>query len=484
MKKFTNFIFIIILLFVVLTGCTMTPSFSISNGDRMNLLIGSEVKLNVTNTTGVTGDYTWEQSNDCVSLDNGFVTGLKEGTVIVTVSLNEYTDSITINVIKEPAKEEVIEIDLRSTKSTLKVGESVNLDVTITPASYLPSVTLEVISGSDLVSIENYTVTALKEGAVILIAKYNTFKSREVFIEIYNEELTTDPYENVDKAAFYENYTEATSYKDSYYRSLHGLMSGSIEPQDQAPTVAKNQPKENGKLIKNSEMLYSNDGNTYYIVNENGEIVDQVFKGGAYVTLEEVAAYVFAFGEIPANHSSNKKTKPTESVWGKYLRVNHTEFSGNTNKYPYEPELPNINGCGGDLQYYEMDLGTTGTDCDPGYDIREYNNGYSIERGAARIVYARYDKNNNKIIDVNEKYVFYTYNHYNDFQEYLNYQGGWGEIFGNITGGGTLSSKYDYNPTDYVEVVLKSIVIKKVDMNVIINNDIFIMLEELNKKYI
>ena len=110
-----------------------------------------------------------------------------------------------------------------------------------------------------------------------------------------------------------------------------------------------------------------------------------------------------------------------------------------------------------------MDLGTTGTDCDPGYDIREYNNGYSIERGAARIVYARYDKNNNKIIDVNEKYVFYTYNHYNDFQEYLNYQGGWGEIFGNITGGGTLSSKYDYNPTDYVEVVLKSIVIKKVE---------------------
>ena len=296
--------------------------------------------------------------------------------------------------------------------------------------------------------------------------------------------MTTDPYENVDKAAFYANYTEATSYKDSYYRSLHGLMSGSIEPQDQAPTVAKNQPKENGKLIKNSEMLYSNDGNTYYIVNENGEIVDQIFKGGAYVTLEEVAAYVFAFGEIPANHSSSKKTKPTESVWGKYLRVNHTEFSGNTNKYPYEPELPNINGCGGDLQYYEMDLGTTGTDCDPGYDIREYNNGYSIERGAARIVYARYDKNNNKIIDVNEKYVFYTYNHYNDFQEYLNYQGGWGEIFGNITGGGTLSSKYDYNPTYYVEVVLKSIVIKKVDMNVIVNNDIYIMLEELNKKYI
>ena len=32
-----------------------------------------------------------------------------------------------------------------------------------------------------------------------------------------------------------------------------------------------------------------------------------------------------------------------------------------------------------------------------------------------------------------------------------------GEMFGNITGGGTISSKYDYNPTDYVSVVRKNL---------------------------
>ena len=63
------------------------------------------------------------------------------------------------------------------------------------------------------------------------------------------------------------------------------------------------------------------------------------------------------------------------------------------------------------------------------------------------------DINNNKTLDANERYVFYTYNHYNDFQEYLNYQGGWGEMFGNITGGGSLSSKTNYNPTPYVETI-------------------------------
>ena len=57
-------------------------------------------------------------------------------------------------------------------------------------------------------------------------------------------------------------------------------------------------------------------------------------------------------------------------------------------------------------------------------------------------------------------YLFYTYNHYNDFQEYLNYEGGWGEIFGNITGGGKISSKYDYNPTPYVKVARRDLTVK------------------------
>ena len=231
-------------------------------------------------------------------------------------------------------------------------------------------------------------------------------------------------------------------------------MSGSIDPQDQKPTLAEHQPVEDGKLVRNTHSSFSADGNTYYIVDYCGEVVGQVFKGAAYVSLEEVAAYVFAFGNIPANYSASKNTDPDDSIWGEYLRVNHTKFSGSTTKYPYEPELPDISGCGGRLEYYEIDIGTTGTDCDPKYRPEIYNNGHSITRGAARIVYARFDINGDKIIDSNERYVFYTYNHYNDFQEYLNYYGGWGAMFGNITGGGKLSSKSDYNPTPYVPTAL------------------------------
>lgn len=268
---------------------------------------------------------------------------------------------------------------------------------------------------------------------------------------------TSDPYVDMTESEFYTNYTPATSYMDSYYRTLHYFMSGSIGQQDQEPTLADYQPMENGLYVRNTSALYSEDGNTYYVIDAYGNIVNRIFKGGAYVTLEEVAAYVFAFGNIPANYDSNKKAKPTSSPWGKYLRVNNTFFSGNTSKYPYEPVLPDISGCGGGLDYYEIDIGTTGTDCDPSYTPALYNNGSKITRGAARIVYTRYDKNGNEIIDLDEKYLFYTYNHYNDFQEYLNYEGGWGEMFGNVTGGGTISSKYDYNPTPYVQVVRRNL---------------------------
>lgn len=280
-----------------------------------------------------------------------------------------------------------------------------------------------------------------------------TFKDPITFDPDEDFGPTNDPYVGMSKEEFYSNYKPATSYRDAQFRTLHGFMSGSIEEQDQAPTIADYQPKENGKFIRNTSAVYSSDKNTYYILDGYGKIVNRVFKGGAYVSLEEVAAYLMAFGEIPPNYTSKKSGSPSNSIWGEYLRLNHSKFSGDTSKYPYEPVLPDISGCGGNLQYYEIDIGTTGTDCDPSFVCTVYNNGSKITRGAARIVYTVYDQNKNKIIDVNEKYLFYTYNHYNDFQEYLNYEGGWGEIFGNITGGGTISSKYDYRPTAYVTVL-------------------------------
>lgn len=284
------------------------------------------------------------------------------------------------------------------------------------------------------------------------------FEGGIIYLPNEEDPVTSDPYVNVNVTEFYANYTPAISYMDAYYRTQHNLMSGSIAEQAQSPTISEYQPTVDGKLVRNTTYIFSEDGKTYYVVDSYGNIVNKIYKCGAYVTLEEVAAYVFAFGTFPANHTSAKKGYPSSDPWGKYLRLNHSKFSGDTSKYRYEPKLPDITGCGGALQYYEMDVGTTGTDCDPKYPAAVYNNGTTIDRGAARIVYTKYDKDADGVIEVNETYLFYTYNHYNDFQEYLNYEGGWGEMFGNITGGGTISSNSNCNPTPYPETAYYSFV--------------------------
>ena len=373
------------------------------------------------------------------------------------------TEAVTDAVTEQEGTGEVeSESEIQSFPESEETTDSPVTDQSTTQAPMTEEPTTQAVTTEEITSEEIRTEEITTEEV----------STEETTEEITTEEITTeaesatqtpseppeDPYVNVSAAEFYSDYEPADDYWDSYWRTQHGFMSGSIEPQDQAPTLAEYRPMEDGKYVRNTYAYFSDDGNTYYIVNGYGEVVNQVFKCGAYVSLEEVAAYVFAFGDIPVNYSTSKKTKPAESVWGEYLRVNHTQFSGDTAKYPYEPELPDISGCGGSLRYYEIDIGTTGTDCDPKYPPALYNNGKKITRGAARIVYARYDANGDQIIDINERYLFYTYNHYNDFQEYLNYRGGWGEMFGNVTGGGSISSKYDYNPTPYVPVVRRDLV--------------------------
>ncbi len=320
----------------------------------------------------------------------------------------------------------------------MTVGETLQLEIEETGVSAAWSV-----SGDSVTVDEKGLVTARRIGRSVVTAKYNGLWDA-VVIEVGATSQKPDLELGEGKPA--------QSHEEALERSQNGILSGYTTVPDQAPTLSEYRPMKDGQYILNSELNFA-DENTYIVVDAYGEEVLRVYRGGAYITLEEIAAYIYAFGDIPANYVSSKRVKPKDSIWGENLRLNHTKFSGNTKKYPYEPELPNTTGCGGSLQYYEIDIGTTGTDCDPGYSVRIYNDGNTITRGAARIVYGKCDLNGNGVYEFGELHLFYTYNHYNDFQEYLNYYGGWGEMFGNITGGGSLSSKSDCNPTSYVAVV-------------------------------
>ena len=389
------------------TAIETANSISIKGEEEVTLTVGETVQLELNLPSEVLEDVIWTSSEDCVTVDpSGLVTAVAPGASVVTATFGTREDSVLIVVAEE--------------NTTTPPNDSDNTEQT-TPEATTPE------------SIPEETTPSTPDTPT-------------------DPEDYASKYANMTRAEFYTDYQPAENAEDAYWRSQYGFMSGTLVVPDQAPTLAENRPMQDGKYIRNSVTTFI-DSNTYVLVDVNGEVVMEIYRGGGYITLEEVAAYVYAFGDIPANYSSNKKASPKSSIWGQYLRVNNTKFSGDTRKYPYEPELPRISGCGGDLTYYEIDIGTMGTDCDPSYAATIYNNGTRIDRGAARIVYARYDRDGNMIIDPNERYLFYTYNHYNDFQEYLNYYGGWGEMFGNITGGGQISSKYNCNPTPYVEVV-------------------------------
>jgi len=269
-----------------------------------------------------------------------------------------------------------------------------------------------------------------------------------------SSELDVDPYTNVSKTEFYNNYTPATSYKDAYYRTLHGLMSGSIE--ETATSYLPVNTNKFGNNVKISDGIYTyRSDNSYesFKIN-NSDII--IYYGGAYITVEEVAAYIQAFGEVPPNNNYDKGSsgkRDSLDKWGRYGRVNIGKFSGDTTRYPTEPLLPELDT----KAYIETDIGSLGGFECGGTVSPYYNNGF-ISRGVCRIVFTSKYRNNQKITDISERHVFYTYNHYNDFQEYLNYYQGWGTRFGNESAGNAYGEENSNNPpSDYPNVVLKKL---------------------------
>lgn len=384
-----------------------TPSISIKGDDTITLIFDEEITLEYEVTGELTEKIVWEASNSSVYVNqSGKVTALGIGTVTVTVRSGDAYDSVLIKVVDS-----------------------------LPPSG----------DGSDNTDTDNGENN--QPGGDINDGSANEDESDKNNGDDEKDEVIIPPdkYVNMSWDEFYSDYEPALSLEDALLRSEMGFMSGDITVPDPAPVHAAYQPKVDGMYVRSTDSVYYDNGNTYVVFDAYGREVTRIYRGGGYITIEEVAAYLYAFGEIPANYDSNKNnktiSKSPKAKWGKYLRLNDSQFSGDTSRYPYEPELPDISGCGGSLRYNEIDVGTT----------KGYNNGTKISRNTARFVYVK-SRYSTKITDPNERYVFYTYNHYNDFTEYLNYYGGWGQIFGNETGGGEYNDKYNPKPTPYPEV--------------------------------
>lgn len=351
-------------------------------------------------------------------------------------------------------------IALSSSQSYL-AGSTCDFSVKVDSGYKLNSLSINGVESYDASNKENAYSFTLSTNINIIDASFSTvdinvdenkyevvdeFKIEKTIVETSINEMN-DPYVNVNKDEFYANYKPATSYEDAYFRSKHYLISGDIAPQKHIPAenspVAEKPQTDSGVMYKNALCRYEvdKDGNYIsYTINTLDGSSMKVYYGAGYSSLDEVSAYLFAFGYPPAN--TTKGTKKGDSVqavqkWGRYARLNIGRFSGDTSQYPFEPLLDGIMD---KYNYYETDFGSddeymVGSRLEKPY----YYNG-NISRSACRFVF-NFENKDGSELNLKNRHVYYTYNHYNDFEEYLNYKGGYTQRFGSQSVGNEPNDK-------------------------------------------
>ena len=147
----------------------------------------------------------------------------------------------------------------------------------------------------------------------------------------------------------------------------------------------------------------------------NSDVV--ITKGEVYTELNDVAAYIIAFKELPVNYfyKSNKST--CSAKYGSSCRlVGSKQYSNDPYSSHTSPILTD-----GASEYHECDLAS-------------YDGEYSINsRGSYRLVYS---------LDEGKEIVYFTDCHYENFSEYYNYYNGFGPWWGN----GDINQDFDRYP--------------------------------------
>ena len=195
-----------------------------------------------------------------------------------------------------------------------------------------------------------------------------TYQDKFVIEKIYDPKYIggSYSYSTVDKQGFYEDaYSRALTYNDAIARSNSKLLSGDINIPTNLPNYrgVLNPKSSTGDPFYNARCRYIFKDAGYkevigYILNDtDGDDSNDtiIYKGGAYISMDEVSAYLFAFHEVPANWIANKNDsgqKQAVDLYGKFGRVNNGKFSGNVTRYPYQPILTGIDK---EFSYRECD---------------------------------------------------------------------------------------------------------------------------------
>lgn len=115
---------------------------------------------------------TWSSSNPSVAtVSNGRVTGVKEGTTVITCTTNDGGLTATCEVTVTNNYVAVTSVTLNKTQAEIKVGEKVNLVATVGPENATDKTITWTSSNAAVATVNNGEVTAVKAGTAIITAK-------------------------------------------------------------------------------------------------------------------------------------------------------------------------------------------------------------------------------------------------------------------------------------------------------------------------
>ena len=250
----------------------------------------SDVKINIL------------EGDDCIEIEGSTIFARKSG----TAKIQAECDGFYSNIVEIS----IFDFNISMTSNSVLVGDHERVSINNYEGQQISNLNWQ-IDDEEIISLQyspmgDLYVNGLKEGeSSFHLFDDNGYISNKLQLEV----IGGNPYTEISKEEFYSNYTRSTSYTDAMYRTECHLMSGLIEVPDQEPTIATNQPEINGKLIHNSETNYSNKGNTYTVMDSRGNDAFEIYYGAAYTSLEEVAAYIYAWGNVPVNYAEDKYTR-------------------------------------------------------------------------------------------------------------------------------------------------------------------------------
>ncbi len=163
---------------------TVTPSSaSINIGDT------KEFTFKVSPSGAEWSIVAWTSSDPSVaSIVDGKVTGLSEGEVTITVSVDGVKGTSTLSVIDPDVPVTGVSLDI--TETSIKIGESVVLKATITPSDATDKVVYWTTNDANIATVSDGKVTGVSEGkATITVLTSSGNLSAICTVNVYDDEV-------------------------------------------------------------------------------------------------------------------------------------------------------------------------------------------------------------------------------------------------------------------------------------------------------